>query len=81
MQQENDETYDKLHREVCSSVVETNYLETEVWSDSERCGFGNCTVSMFPDNTIHENMSSIHNKRRQVFDIVHKSYRDYTKNL
>ena len=56
MQQENDEIYDKLNSELCCSVVETIDLETEVWPDSEKCGFGNCTVPLFSNNTIHENV-------------------------
>ena len=48
--------YDKLNSELCCSVVETIDLETEVWPDSEKCGFGNGTGSLFSDNTVHENM-------------------------
>ena len=60
----------KLKGELSSTVVKTIDLETEVWPDSEKCGFGDCTVAMFSDNTINENIRSISHKQRQVLLIL-----------
>ena len=46
-----------------------------------RYGFNRTTLPVFQDSILRENICSLNNKQRQVFEIIHKWSTDYIKNL
>ena len=55
--------------------------DVEPGNFSEGVDFGNHRLPIFADNVINENIRSLNEKQRQVFDGVHKWSKDYIKNV
>ena len=55
--------------------------DVEPGNFSEGADFGNHRFPIFADNVINENIRSLNEKQRQVFDSVHKWSKDYVKNV